>query len=57
MVYVTGSFLSVGLMIEEMWGWGGLRYVHANVCSLVFILLWLHVGKAWWFLSDSKMDV
>lgn len=57
MVYIARSFDSVCIMMEEIISISMLRYFHANYCTLVFIILWLHLGKGVWFRSSVKDHV
>lgn len=45
MVYIARSFDSVCMMMEEMFSIHSLRYFHANYCTIVFLILWLHLRK------------
>lgn len=36
------SFFYIEYIIEELFLGGGYRYVHANLCSLVFFVVWIH---------------
>lgn len=57
MVYIAGSFDSVCIIMEEIISISMLRYFHANYCTMVFFMLWLHLGKGIWFGSSVKDHV
>lgn len=50
--YVSTSelaFISVELIIRELWyGWL-IRYVHANIASLFFVFVYLHISRALYY--------
>jgi quinol-cytochrome oxidoreductase complex cytochrome b subunit len=44
-ILVTISFSVVELLIENNVGMHYVRFLHANICSLVFIVLLIHTSK------------
>lgn len=51
------SFFFVEYIIEELFLGSGYRYVHANMCSLVFFVLWLHWLRGYVIGSTGKQDL
>lgn len=54
---VCSSYDIVLLSSMELTGHEVLRYIHANRCSVVFILLLLHATKRIWFSSYHKSNL
>lgn len=51
---VDESFNVVENLMENNVGTHYVRYLHANLCSIVFILLLIHIGKRIWMRSYLK---
>lgn len=54
---VLDAFNSVEMVIENGVGRHMLRFIHANFCSIVFMMLIVHVGKGLWFGSGVKSNL
>lgn len=53
-ILVDMSFSVVELLIENNVGMHYVRFLHANICSVVFIVLLIHASKGFWFRSYVK---
>lgn len=51
---VESSFRVVELLMENNVRIHYVRFVHANICSIVFIVLLVHASKGFWFRSYVK---
>jgi ubiquinol-cytochrome c reductase cytochrome b subunit len=51
---VNISFDVVELLMENNVGMHYVRFLHANICSVVFIVLLIHASKGFWFRSYVK---
>lgn len=56
-ILVGESFGVVELLMENNVGTHHVRYLHANICSIVFVLLLIHVGKGLWIRSYVKSSL
>jgi ubiquinol-cytochrome c reductase cytochrome b subunit len=45
LIHATMAFNSVEHIMEHTYGGHGLRFYHANVCSFVFIVIFVHITK------------
>jgi len=53
-ILVSESFAVVELLMENNVRTHHVRFLHANICSVVFILLLLHIRKGFWIGSYVK---
>jgi ubiquinol-cytochrome c reductase cytochrome b subunit len=53
-ILVDMSFSVVELLMENNVGMHYVRFLHANICSVVFIVLLIHASKGFWFGSYVK---
>jgi ubiquinol-cytochrome c reductase cytochrome b subunit len=53
-ILVDMSFRVVELLIENNVAIHHVRYLHANICSVVFILILIHASKRFWMRSYQK---
>lgn len=53
-ILVNISFGVVELLIENNVRMHYVRFIHANICSVVFIVLLIHASKRFWFGSYVK---
>lgn len=51
------SFFYVEYIMEELFLGSGYRYVHANMCSVVFMVLWIHWLRGYTIGSAGKQDL
>jgi quinol-cytochrome oxidoreductase complex cytochrome b subunit len=51
------AFDSVVVLIESLNGGSIIRFIHANSCSMVFVMILVHVGKGLWYSSSSKSNL
>jgi quinol-cytochrome oxidoreductase complex cytochrome b subunit len=51
---VNISFEVVELLIENNVRIHYVRFLHANICSVVFMVILIHASKAFWFGSYVK---
>lgn len=56
-ILVTDSFVVVEVLIENNVRIHHVRYLHANICSVVFMLMLLHIGKGFWMRSYTKSNL
>lgn len=56
-ILVMESFRVVELLMENNVGIHHVRYLHANICSVVFMLLLLHIRKGLWIGSYVKSNL
>lgn len=56
-ILVMESFGVVELLMENNVRIHHVRYLHANICSIVFLLLFMHVGKRFWMGSYTKSNL
>lgn len=56
-ILTRASFTIVELFVENSSGGHFLRFLHANFCSLVFIVMLIHLRKGLWILSFSKVKL
>jgi quinol-cytochrome oxidoreductase complex cytochrome b subunit len=54
---IIDAFNSVEMVMENGVGRHILRFIHANFCSIVFMILIVHVGKRLWFGSGVKSNL
>lgn len=53
-ILVDISFGVVELLMENNVAIHNVRYLHANICSVVFMLILLHASKGFWMGSYQK---
>lgn len=56
-ILVMKSFEVVELLIENNVGTHHVRYLHANICSIIFMLLLIHIRKGLWMRSYVKSNL
>ena len=57
LLHMDISFNTVQIIIEENVGTHYIRFLHANVCSIVFMVLLLHLRKRWYYQSYNKRNL
>jgi ubiquinol-cytochrome c reductase cytochrome b subunit len=57
LLHMNMSFDTVELLIEENIGTHYLRFIHANVCSIVFFVILFHIGKRYFIASYTKSNL
>lgn len=51
------AFNSVEMIMEESIGRHLPRYFHANLCSYIFLMIIIHVGKRMYYKSSNKANL
>lgn len=57
LLHIDISFLTVESIIEENVGTHYVRFLHANVCSVVFIIILIHICKRYYNSSYTKSNL
>lgn len=53
-IHATIAFDSVERIMEQTYGGHLLRFFHANICSFVFMVIFIHITKGMWYRSWTK---
>lgn len=48
-IHATIAFDSVERIMEQTYRGHSLRFFHANICSFVFIVIFIHITKGMWY--------